>query len=288
MDELLFDELTLSVTDDDRISMEFRLIAAGRFHMGARGEYFDEEPVHTVEITQPFYLGIYPVTQEQFAVWRPQHENGFPGNAQHPAEDMDWNAANAFCQWLSERCSSEIPIGYSGGLPTEAQWEFACRAGTDTEYHSGDGGGALADAGWFDGNAQGTTHPVGHRQMNDFGLYDMHGNVDEWCWDDYVADAYKSRVDGIRDPIIPARDVSERDSNAFRVIRGGSWAFSAGYCRAAYRFGRWPAYRFGNLGFRVCLFPGPVPSQQEPEQSRSLGPETQQGVKPPRSRRTQA
>lgn len=270
MAEPLRDAPSLSLTIADHVSMEFRLIAAGRFHMGARGEYFDEEPVHTVEITQPFYLGIYPVTQEQFAVWRPQHENGFPANPQHPAENMDWNEANAFCGWLTKVCVSELPDGYVAGLPSEAQWEHACRLmktkdgqpfSVDTEYYTGDGEAALLEAGWFATNADSSTQPVGkEKRPTDFGLYDMHGNVDEWCWDDYVADEYKCRVDGIRDPIFPARDVSERDSNAGRVIRGGSWDNSAWFCRAAYRF-RWrPVDCLRFQGFRVCLFPGPVPS----------------------------
>lgn len=250
--------LSLSLTDDPGIVMSFRLIPAGRFCMGARGEHGDEEPVHTVEITQPFYLGIYPVTQKQFAVWRPSHENYFLNSLQHPAEKMSWEDANAFCQWLGQTRSHEIPTGYVAGLPTEAQWEYACRAGTDTEYQNGDGTASLLSAGWFDENSNLTTHCVGQKDGNAFGLFDMHGNVWEWCWDDYLDDAYKGRVDGVRNPVLPARSVSPRDSNNPRVIRGGSSFDSAMFCRAAYRVGRKHGFRSRGHGFRVCLFPDPA------------------------------
>ena len=238
------------------IEMTFQAIPAGRFIMGSRGEYQHEEPPHWVRITRPFYLGTFPVTQQQFACWKPEHENSFPNKPNHPAENMVWHEANQFCQWLEKICANYLPSGHAVGLPTEAQWEYACRAGSDTEYYTGDGEAALAESGWYEGNADGQTQPVGFLEENDFGLFDMHGNVDEWCadaWDDH---AYKKRVSKVCDPMVNGAE------DAIRVIRGGCWDDSPWYCRTAFR-GRWrPVNRSRYQGFRVCLFFGPVPNQQ--------------------------
>jgi sulfatase modifying factor 1 len=153
------------------------------------------------------------------------------------------------------------------GLPTEAQWEYACRAGTETEYYRGDGEATLAEAGWFDGNAGGVTHPVGELAPNEFGLYDMHGNVDEWCCDAWDEDAYKKRVDGTTDPEVSTEDVS--DANPVRVFRGGSRGAIAWICRSAIRSGGRPDVRERYQGFRVCLVPGPVPQPERPSAAES-------------------
>ena len=230
------------------VVMPFQYIPAGSFWMGSRGNFFAEEPVHWVKITQPFYLGTFPVTQEQFARWKPNHRNGFPGRASNPVEEVDWLEANQFCQWLNEHFVRHFPMSYSAGLPTEAQWEYACRAGTETEYYSGDGEAALAEVGWFDGNSNSQSQPVGLLPGNTFGLFDMHGKVCELCADDYDQDAYKKRVHGVCDPFVAG------DDNANRVMRGGGWFTSPWFCRAACRIGRWPDDRDWDQGFRVCLF----------------------------------
>jgi len=264
--------------------MEFRLVPAGSFRMGSRGEYADEEPVHVVQITRPFYLGATPVTQQQ---WRTLVEHQSPSEvklnpapsefkgAQRPVETVSWRDAIAWCELLSKHPSCvellesiEPQMGtMQVGLPTEAQWEYACvwrhdgshLTGIPMEYFTGDGPGALDLAGWFDENSKNQTQAVRKKVANDLGLYDMQGNVWEWCWDDYDSTAYQTRVDGVADPCHPPRD-SPRDDNALRVVRGGSWVDSAWGCRAACRDWRGPVGRFGNRGFRVCLFPGPVPS----------------------------
>ena len=247
--------------------MEFRLIQPGRFRMGSRDGDSDEQPVHLVEITHRYYMGIYPVTQEQFTVWTESegidHENGFPGNPHHPAENMHWFVARDYCDWLTREHQSHLPPGHIAGLPSEAQWEYACRAGTEAEFHTGDGAAAMAKAGWFDENSEGKTHPAGEKLPNGFGLYDMHGNVREWCGDASDENAYRKRVAGTREPIEKTSDIGDSEEDAYRVIRGGSWFNSAGRCRAAYRFGWRPDYRDWYLGFRVCLFLGPCPDEPD-------------------------
>lgn len=233
----------------NHIELSFQLIPAGSFRMGSRGYYHDEEPCHLVQITRPFYLGTFPVTQQQFAKWKPEHENGFPSNPLHPAENIDWHESTQYCSWLTANCGNQLPAGYEAGLPTEAQWEYACRAGTETEYYTGDGEAALVEAGCYKGNSRSQTHAVGQFSANDLGLCDMHGNVDEWCADAYDAHTYKKRLNGLCDPFMDGKQ------DADRVIRGGSWDYLPKHCRSAYRY-RWrPDQRNRYLGFRVCLFP---------------------------------
>ena len=211
----------------------FRLIPAGNFLMGARG-YINSEPVHRVRITRPFYLGIYPVTQAQFAVWAESlnldYTTGFGDNPRHPASNMDWTQARQWCEWFNSVIES-LPVGYAARLPTEAEWEYACASwcetGTDrvyTEYYTGDGSAALSKAGWYgvsDGsgnNTQPNTRDVGRLVSNQFGLFDMHGNVDEWCLDVYRRNTYRYRADSVRNPVAAT---GTRDSVlvCFRSIR---------------------------------------------------------------------
>jgi formylglycine-generating enzyme required for sulfatase activity len=275
------------------VSMAFRCIPAGSFRMGSRGEHAREEPRHLVRITEPFYLGIVPVTQAQFQVWTralgTEHENVFSNEPDHPAEDLDWRQAIAFCAWLNEVHAPAVPAGHVATLPTEAEWEYACRAGTDTEYYTGDGESALSEAGWFAGNSGQTTRPVGAKAPNDLGLFDMHGNVWEWCWDVWDQHAYRTRVDGVADPGAADRRMALEDphyveslqrDNRHRVVRGGSWGDVARWCRSASRDGGGPGGRDDVRGFRVCLVPGPMVAQQVQQRL-----ETEPGGTPWRSRR---
>lgn len=249
------------------------------YSMGARKNYRGEEPRHFVTITQPFYLGTFPITQEQFARWKPEHENCFPNRPDHPAEQISWGDAVDYCGWLKRICAVQIPADLDVGLPSEAQWEYACRAGTDTEYYSGDGDAALATAGWYDGNSNSETQPVGQLKENDFGLFDMHGNVMEWCADAWDEAAYKKRVNDVRDPFVVG------DDDADRVVRGGCWFDSPWDCRAACRF-RWrPGIRGRGRGFRVCLFLGPFSGQTGRAEQTSVGQATRnEEAKPQRDR----
>lgn len=270
------------------VEMEFRWIPAGDFVMGSRGEHRDEEPRHRVRIGRGFYLGTYPVTQAQFRAWTSQppdelhgnyfkglHENYLEGRPQHPASGINWHDALAFCGWLNDarrlvtRDGERVSAGFLAALPTDAECEYACRAGTETEYYFGDGEAALDQAGWYNGNSRRRTHPVGEKEPNGFGLCDMHGSVDEWCWDAYDADAYTNRADGVIDPGARERDAWLRGGRESipvvdgpRVSRGGSWNSTAWDCRSACRGRAWPEGRSWEGGFRVCLVPGPPNGQR--------------------------
>jgi formylglycine-generating enzyme required for sulfatase activity len=269
------------------VKMPFRLIPAGVFRMGSRGDETREEPAHLVKIEQPFWLAETPVTQAQFALWTESegihHENKFKGHPTHPAENLDWRLAVGYCRWLTGVQADKMPevphADWFACLPTEAEWESACRAGTDTEYSSGDGEAALAGVGWYDEDwNSGSTHPVAQKPANKFGLHDLHGNVWEWCHDGWDAAAYRRQIDGDEDPwrSLRAADYATRweemvQDSRLRVIRGGSWVGVAGGCRSAFRFGYEPGGRVGCFGFRVCLAPrsgGSPPPQTDPAEAK--------------------
>jgi formylglycine-generating enzyme required for sulfatase activity len=160
--------------------MDFVLIHAGTFMMGAEDSKADEKPITKVTITRPFYFGKYEVTQEQWQAVMAKNPSYYKGT-NLPVEQVSWNAAQGFLTNLNERVS-----GYRFRLPSEAEWEYACRAGTTTQYSFGDGDAALPEYGWFTGNGERKTHPVGEKKPNPWGLYDIHGNVWEWCQDWYA------------------------------------------------------------------------------------------------------
>lgn len=233
-----------------------------------------EELVHWVEITRLYWMAETPVTQAQFAAFLPGHENGFPGRPTHPAENLTWDEAGASCRWLwvTPYLRSQLPSGCEGvDLPTEAQWERA-RRGPDEpekgclghlcEYHTGDGESALRQAGWYGEElGKGSTHPVGQKEPNGWGLRDLHGNVWEWCRDWWHDHPYVLREDGVQDPEITAETPGSDPS--IRVVRGGSWNCSPRGCRSAFRDWRGPSYRNLIRGFRPVLFclaafPGPA------------------------------
>jgi len=271
------------------IGMKLKLIKPGKFLMGSPkdedGRFDDEGPQHEVEITKAFYMGVYPVTKGQFAAFvkddgyqteAEKDGNGFGYNAStktfeygkyswrdlgfaqtddHPVVEVTWNDAKAFCAWLSKK------EGKTYELPTEAEWEYACRAGTKTRFWCGDkdedlkGNANIADASfkekypgvsfavaWDDGYP--FTSPAGSFKANPWGLYDMHGNVWQWC-----ADMHGHYQEGyIKDP-------NGKDSGNRRVLRGGSWNNEPRFCRSANRFHDEPSLRSCHdiFGFRVVL-----------------------------------
>ena len=236
------------------IGMKFKLLPAGTFTMGFKSS--DETP-HDVTLSRPFYLGVYEVTNAQWMrVMGSVPSNWKDGN--RPVEQVRWEEAMEFCQRLST-LPEEEKAGRGYRLPTEAEWEYACRAGTQTTYSFGDDEGRLREYGWFDEDAvKGETHPVGLKKPNGWGLYDMHGNVWEWCSDWY--DKYPPNA--VTDPQGPPHG-SQRPSQ--RVFRGGSWNSDASRCQSAGRNYYDSAY-LRTLGFRLALSPSeaqPVPLEAD-------------------------
>ena len=259
------DVLILDLPNDGG-PMHFRRIPAGSFPMGSRDGATFEQPVHLVTIPEDFYMGIFPVTQRQFRAWRAEHENGFRSAGEFdpdllPAESMNWEEGVQFCAWLE--AFAGIPKGYVPYLPLEPYWEYACRAHhhpdcVATEYANGDGIGALEEIGWYAKNCGERAHAVGELQRNAWDLFDMHGNVWEWCHDAWSPGAYRCRLNGdkVSDPGNPC-------GCSDRVVRGGSWFYKPWFCRSAFRIGVLPGERLGDRGFRVSLLPGPVAHQDE-------------------------
>jgi formylglycine-generating enzyme required for sulfatase activity len=224
------------------VTLELVQIPPGEFMMG--GNKFDnEKPVHKVKITRPFYLGKYVVTQQQWEAVMGSHPSLTEG-AKNPVEQVSWDD----CQVFLEKLNARFAAGKKGkfALPTEAQWEYACRAGSTTRYCFGDDEASLGEYAWYSNNSRGYTHPVGKKKPNAWGLYDMHGNVWEWCQDWYDHGYYaKSPTD---DPVGPA-------TGSERVFRGGGWGREARGCRSASRARAKPGSQGGNLGFRASLVP---------------------------------
>ena len=166
---------------------------------------------------------------------------GFDQTEEHPVVNVSWNDATAFCEWLSEQ-SGEAGRVYR--LPTEAEWEYACRAGTTTRYYFGDDAGDLGEYAWYRGNSGNRAHRVGQKRPNAWELYDLHGNVWEWCSDWYSTDYYANS---------PLEDPTGPESGWERVCRGGSWFGTAGSCRSAFRGRDTPGGRAFSLGFRLAF-----------------------------------
>jgi len=218
--------------------MEFVLIRPGSFLMGDADGLEDERPVHKVTISQPFYLGKYAVTQQQWEAVTGSNPSDFKG-PQNPVESVDWVDCQAFLQKLNEKFGA---TGVKFALPTEAQWEYACRAGGNGKFSFGDAEGQLAEYAWFRDNSKGTTHPVGEKKPNAWGLYDMHGNVCQLCADWHANDYYGQS---------PAADPAGVLTGYHHVMRGGCFDDTAEHCRAAYRNKNDPADRNHDLGLRV-------------------------------------
>ena len=222
----------------DSIGMKFKLIPAGTFTMG-EGDQADR--AHDVTLTKPFKMGVHEITQAQYEQVMGVNPSRFKG-ADNPVENVSWDDAVEFCRRLSD-LPAEKAAGNVYRLPTEAEWEYACRAGTTTMYSFGDDDSELGDYAWFLENSDKKPHPVGSKQPNAWGLYGMQGNVAEWCQDWYGD--YPSG--SVTDPTGPV-------GGSFRVFRGGSWDYNAVSCRSAYRNWCSPAYHsYYDLGFRVSL-----------------------------------
>jgi len=198
----------------------------------------DEKPAHSVTLTQPFYMGKYTITQPQYQTVMGTNPSHFKGT-QLPVDSVSWNDAHELCAKLSGILRTQA---LEARLPTEAQWEFACRAGTQTLFYSGNQLSDLDAIGWHIDNSGGTTHPVGSKPPNAFGLYDMQGNVWQFC-----QDAYSERYLTLP----PTDPVNEAGST--RLVRGGSWDSTPDYCRASLRIHGEPDLRIDIDGIRVVV-----------------------------------
>jgi formylglycine-generating enzyme required for sulfatase activity len=238
------------------IGMKLKLIPAGEFRMGST-EYDSEKPIHLVTISRPFYLGVCPVTQGEYMQLIKKNPSHFSGNDRLPVENVSWFEAVAFCNELSRKeglkpfytinGESVEAADWNGPgyrLPTEAEWEYACRAGKPTRFSFGDDEKLLGEHAWYNENSGNQTHPVGAKKPNPFGLYDVHGNVGEWCWDWFDASYYNNESSHI-DPKGPK-------TGKLRVLRGGSWYYLAFNLHSAYRYGLAPAERDQFYGFRLA------------------------------------
>jgi uncharacterized protein (TIGR02996 family) len=263
-------------------SMTLSFIPPGSFLMGGT-DHDDEKPIHKVTLTKGFFVGVHPVTQAQWKAVMGTDPSHFKGD-DRPVESVSWDDSQEFCARLTAILKS-ITVE----LPSEAMWEYACRAGTTTEYYTGDGEEALKRCGWFWGNSESETRPVGQLAANAWGLYDVHGNVWEWCQDRY-GPYEKPEVDPEESPFASSaagRGATTRATAAprtvagtspcagtttsgsgfvsawadpvgptegsARVLRGGSWYNHPSFCRAAYRNGRGPTSRTNSIGFRVSF-----------------------------------
>jgi eukaryotic-like serine/threonine-protein kinase len=229
-------------------------IEPGTFKMGSaiseQGRDLDEDPVTQVSFLRGFWIGKYEVTQREFEDVMKDNPSWFKGNSNRPVESVSWKEAVAFCARLTEleQMAGRIPAGYDYRLPTEAEFEYVARAGATTRYFFGDdpSGMQLGDYAWYDKNSQKTTHPVGEKKPNQFGLYDIHGNVGEWCLDWYSGFYPGGNVSH---PTGPSRGDG-------RVFRGGGWDYDASSCRSAYREYISPVQTRSYLGFRIVLAAG--------------------------------
>jgi len=222
------------------IGMEFVSIPAGSFKMG--GDKISEQaedhenPRHMVKISRAFFMGKYAVTQIQWSTIMKANPSEFMTDLR-PVERVSWNDVEAFIQKLNTK---EETNTYR--LPTEAEWEYAARAGSESAYTFGSDGNMLSQYAWYGKNSEGQTHPVGRLKPNTWGLYDMHGNVHEWC-QDWFDRTYYAQSPSV-DPLGPATGLA-------RALRGGDWGSQDWYCRCASRSLSSPDRRSNRLGFRL-------------------------------------
>ena len=265
--QLAGNDVELTFVDGPSAALGMVAIAPGTYQRGSSvtplnvAPYFnqaDAQPVHLVTISRPFWIGRFEVTQAQYQAVMGSNPSGsqgplYPNAAQRPVESVTWYNAVAYCTSLtaSEQAAGRVPAGYVYRLPTEAEWEYCCRAGTTTEFHTG---AALVCGQANFGFSQHSntscfinqTAVVGSYAPNAWGLHDMHGNVSEWCQDSWNGSAnYPSGA--VTDPFVA--------SGPIRVVRGGRWLNLSNYCRSAYRYGYDPTFTFYYYGFRVVLAP---------------------------------
>ena len=223
--------------------VEFKMVAVkgGTFQMGATSEQQntdgDEHPVHSVTLSD-YYIGETEVTQALWQAVMGSNPSSFTGNSQRPVESVSWND----CQTFISRLNSKTGMNFR--LPTEAEWEYAARGGNRSNKTQYSGSSNIDNVAWYDNNSGSTTHPVKGKSPNELGLYDMSGNVWEWCSDWYSSDYYSNS---------PHNNPQGPSSGSYRVLRGGSWIAYAQYCRVASRYFHGPDFRNYYIGLRLAL-----------------------------------
>ena len=231
------DVITIPVKDG--ICIEMVKVEAGTFMMGATSEmknpYDDEKPVHQVTLTNDYYMGKYEVTQALWQVVMGKNPSYFKGD-NLPVNYVRWKDCQRFISKLNSM------TGRKFRLPTEAEWEYAARGGKKSRGYQYSGSSNISDVAWYDGNSGDKTHPVGTKQANELGIYDMTGNVLEWCQDWYGSYYSSSQT-----------NPTGSDSGSARVSRGGGWNCNASYCRLSVRFYYTPDFRLDILGLRLAL-----------------------------------
>ena len=251
-------EAFLGNLDLNGVALKMIKVKAGRFQMGSPGNElgrWDDETQHRVTLTKDFWLGATQVTQGQWKAVMGNNPSCFQKGDDYLVEQVSWDDEMEFCEKLNQKYAAKLPSGYKFSLPTEAQWEYACRAGTTTALNSGKN---LTDertncpnvneVGWYDYEGkEDSTHPVAQKRPNAWGFYDMHGNVWEWC-SDWYDEKYGCNDSDATDPQGPS-------NGSDLVCRGGSWGRYARDCRAAYRGNFAPTLRSSFLGFRLAFVP---------------------------------
>lgn len=212
------------------------VLPGGSFEMGSN-DYVDEQPVHTVCIRE-FAMGKYPVTQAQWMKVMGNNPSYFTGDDRLPVENVSWDDAQAFIHKLNQL------TGHTYYLPSEAESEYACRAGGTVEYCFGSNKRQLSQYAWYRSNSNDQTQPVGEKKPNAFGLHDMHGNVWEWCEDAWHGNYQGAPEDG--------RAWRDGGNQEYRVLRGSSWADDPKYLRSSNRNRNTASTKYGNIGFRVA------------------------------------
>ncbi len=242
------------------LSLEMVLVKPGSFVMGSDTGPEDERPPHRVTLTRPFYVGRYEVTQEQWRAVMGTNPSHFQG-PRRPVENVTWEECQRFLDLLNRNARESLAGIYVFRLPTEAEWEYACRAGSTAQFGLADDCEDLGQCAWFEGNSGHETHEVGTRAPNAWGLFDMRGNVCEWCAD--WSGTY--RPEDATDPVGPA-------AGSDRVFRGGSWLAPAGMCRPSARQRFNPRFRLAHVGLRVSLGPPLATEGGEPAQQPAAAP----------------
>jgi formylglycine-generating enzyme required for sulfatase activity len=224
-----------AVAQKDPLNHEMIFVEGGTFQMGSSSGFSDEKPVHSVTLSA-FNIGKYEVTQAQWTAVMGNNPSSFSGCENCPVENVSWNDVQQYISKLNSQ------TGKNYRLPTEAEWEFSARGGKSSKGFTYSGSNDLNAVAWNTDNSGSKTHAVGGKQANELGVYDMTGNVWEWCSD--WSGTYNSYSE---------TNPTGASSGQFRVLRGGSWFGNAGYCRAALRFRFNPASRINHYGFRLVL-----------------------------------